>query len=144
PPSSPEGHRDMLGPAAAERFRIAARPVPLYPRHSGKSKFGLGRIPVGVLDLLSVWFQLRFGRKPMLFFGVPGAVIILLGVAVGLYAVIERFVFLRGNRAFLYLVILLVIAGLALFMLGFLGEMVAGMREEVRSLQREVDTCSAA
>ena len=64
---------------------------------------------------------------------------ILLGVGVGIYALIERFVFLRGNRAFLYLVILLVIAGLALFMLGFLGEMVAGMREEVRGLQREVE-----
>ena len=138
-PSRPDWHRYMVVLAAAEGFRIAERPVPLYPRHSGKSKFGLGRIPVGVLDLLSVWFQLRFGRKPMLFFGVPGAVIILLGVAVGIYAVIERFVFLRGNRAFLYLVILLVIAGLALFMLGFLGEMVAGMREEVRSLQREVE-----
>src|SRR5437879_918184 len=75
----------------------------------------------------------------MLFFGVPGAVTILLGVAVGIYALIERFVFLRGNRAFLYLVILLVIAGLALFMLGFLGELVAGMREEGRGLPREVE-----
>src|SRR2546425_6871649 len=129
-PSRPDWHRYMVVLAAAEGFRIAERPVPLYPRHSGKSKFGIGRIPVGVLDLLSVWFQLRFGRKPMLFFGVPGAVTILLGVAVGIYALIERFVFLRGNRAFLYLVILLVIAGLALFMLGFLGEMVAGMRSE--------------
>src|SRR5947208_730019 len=138
-PSRPDWHRYMVVLAAAEGFRIAERPVPLFPRHSGKSKFGIGRIPVGVLDLLSVWFQLRFGRKPMMFFGVPGAVTILLGVAVGIYALIERFVFLRGNRAFLYLVILLVIAGLALFMLGFLGEMVAGMREEVRGLQREVD-----
>src|SRR2546425_12303592 len=79
---------------------------------------------------------MRFGHKPMLFFGVPGAVTILLGVGVGIYALIERFIFLRGNRAFLYLVILLVIAGLALFMLGFLGEMVAGGREGGRVLGR--------
>ena len=138
-PTRPDWHRFMIVIAAAQGFRLAERPVPLHPRRAGKSKFGFGRIPVGVLDLLSVWFQLRFGRKPMLFFGVPGAVIILLGVAVGAYAVIERFVFRHGNRAFLYLVILLVIAGLALFMLGFLGEMVAGMREEVRGLQREVE-----
>src|SRR5205823_6172285 len=82
--------------------------VPLYPRSAGRSKFGIGRIPVGVLDLLSVWFQLRFGRKPMLFFGLPGAVLIFLGIAVGVYALIERFAFQHGNRAFLYLVLLLI------------------------------------
>ena len=98
----------------------------------------MARIPVGALDLLSVWFQLRFGRKPMLFFGLPGAVLSLLGGAVGIYALIERFVLLHGNRAYLYLVLLLVIAGLALFALGFLGEMVAGMREEIRALEREI------
>ena len=138
-PTRPDWHRFMVVIAAAQGFRLAERPVPVHPRRSGKSKFGIARIPVGVLDLLSVWFQLRFGRKPMLFFGLPGAVLILLGGGVGVYAVVERFVFQHGNRAFLYLVLLLVIAGLALFMLGFLGEMVAGMREEVRSLQREVD-----
>jgi len=138
-PTRPDWHRFMIVIAATQGFRLAERPVPLYPRRSGRSKFGIARIPVGVLDLLSVWFQLRFGRKPMLFFGLPGAVLILLGGGVGVYAVIERFAFQHGNRAFLYLVLLLVIAGLALFALGFLGEMVAGMREEVRGLQREVD-----
>ena len=138
-PTRPDWHRFMVVIAASQGFRLAERPVPLHPRRAGKSKFGIGRIPVGALDLVSVWFQLKFGRKPMLFFGLPGAVLILLGVAVGVYALIERFAFQHGNRAFLYLVLLLVIAGVALFMLGFLGEMVAGMREEVRGLQREVD-----
>jgi len=113
--------------------------VPLQPRRAGKSKFGIGRIPVGVLDLMSVWFQLRFGRKPMLFFGVSGAILFLLGVLVGVYALIERFALHQGNRAFLYLVLLLVLAGLILFGFGFVGEMVAGMREEVRTLRRELD-----
>ncbi len=138
-PTRPDWHRFMVVIAAAQGFRLAERSVPLQPRRAGKSKFGIGRIPVGVLDLVSVWFQLRFGRKPMLLFGLPGAVLILLGIAVGVYALIERFAFQHGNRAFLYLVLLLVTAGLALFALGFLGEMVAGMREEVRGLQREVD-----
>ncbi|OLD94184.1 MAG: hypothetical protein AUG79_09350 [Gemmatimonadetes bacterium 13_1_20CM_4_69_16] len=138
-PTRPDWHRFMIVIAATQGFRLAERPVPLYPRRAGKSKFGIARIPVGVLDLLSVWFQLRFGRKPMLFFGLPGAVLILLGFLVGVYALIERYVLLQGNRAFLYLVLLLVIAGLGLFGLGFLGEMVAGMREEVRGLEREVD-----
>jgi len=75
----------------------------------------------------------------MLFFGLPGAVLIFLGIAVGVYALIERFAFQHGNRAFLYLVLLLIIGGLALFVVGFLGEMVATMQEEVRALQRELE-----
>src|SRR5207245_9154672 len=98
--------------------------------------FWIGRMSVGVLDLLSVWFQLRFGRKPMLFFGVPGAALILLGGAVALYALIERYLFQHGNRAFLYLVLLLVLAGLILFGFGFVGEMLAGLREGSISLRR--------
>jgi MFS family permease len=92
-----------------------------------------------MLDLLSVWFQLRFGRKPMLFFGVTGAVLVLLGFLVGVYEMIERYVFQQGNRAFLYLILLLVIAGLILFGFGFVGEMIAGQREEIRALQRNLD-----
>src|SRR5213078_2193996 len=146
------GHRSELGqgvsagsdgrphhPARLASLHGGDRRGPgLPPRRAGKSKFGIGRIPVGVLDLLSVWFQLRFGRKPMLFFGVPGAVLIFLGFLVAVYALIERFVFQQGNRAFLYLVLLLALAGLMLLMFGFMGEMLAGMREEVRGLQREL------
>jgi hypothetical protein len=75
----------------------------------------------------------------MLFFGVSGALLILMGFLVGVYALIERYALQQGNRAFLYLVLLLVLAGLILFGFGFVGEMVAGMREEVRALRREVD-----
>ncbi|HEX9282950.1 MAG TPA: glycosyltransferase family 2 protein [Gemmatimonadales bacterium] len=138
-PTRPDWHRFMIVIAASQGFRLAERPVPVQPRRAGKSKFGIGRIPVGVLDLLSVWFQLRFGRKPMLFFGVTGAVLFLLGFAVGVYALIERYVYGVGFRPLLNLIMLLVLAGLILFGFGFVGEMVAGMREEVRSLGREVD-----
>ncbi len=138
-PLRPDWHRFMVVIAAAEGFRVAQRAVPLHPRRAGKSKFGIGRIPVGMLDLLSVWFQLRFGRKPMLFFGVTGAVLCFSGVLVGVYALFERYALQQGNRAFLYLVLLLVLAGLILFGFGFVGEMLAGMREEVRALERDVN-----
>ena len=138
-PTRPDWHRFMVVIAAADGFRVAQRAVPLHPRRAGKSKFGIGRIPIGVLDLLSVWFQLRFARKPMLFFGLSGAVLILLGFLVGVYAMIERYALHQGNRAFLYLVLLLVLAGLMLFGFGFVGEMIAGMREDVRALGREVE-----
>src|SRR5205809_3587983 len=135
-PTRPDWHRFMVVIAAAQGFRLREHAVSLQPRRAGRSKFGIGRIPVGVLDLVSVWFQLRFGRKPMLFFGVTGAALICLGGAVGAYALVERYVFDHGNRAFLYLVLLLVIAGIALFGFGFVGEMVAEMREELRELLR--------
>jgi glycosyltransferase involved in cell wall biosynthesis len=138
-PTRPDWHRFMVVIAASDGFRVAERPVPLHPRHAGKSKFGMGRIPVGVLDLLSVWFQLRFGRKPMLFFGVTGAVLVFAGFAVFAYALIERYVFGLGFRPLLYLTMVLVLGGLLLFGFGFVGEMVAGMREEVRALLREVE-----
>jgi glycosyltransferase involved in cell wall biosynthesis len=138
-PMRPEWHRYMVVIAAGQGYRLTERPVPLHPRRSGRSKFGIGRIPVGVLDLLSVWFQLRFGRKPMLFFGVTGAILVVLGFLVGLYALYERYALEQGNRAFLYLVLLLVIAGLILFGFGFVGELVAGQREEIRALQRDLD-----
>jgi len=138
-PTRPDWHRFMVVIAAAQGFRLAEQPVPLHPRRAGKSKFGLGRIPVGVLDLLSVWFQLRFGRKPMLFFGVSGAVLLVLGFGVGVYALIERYVYGVGFRPILNLIMLLVLAGLILFGFGFVGEMVAGMREELRAIAREVE-----
>ncbi len=138
-PPRPDWHRFMVVVAAAEGYRLAERPVPLYPRRSGKSKFGLGRIPVGALDLLSVWFQLRFGRKPMLFFGLSGAILICLGFLVGIVALVERYVFHFGYRPLLYLIMLLVITGIALFGFGFVGELVAGVRDDLRALQHDVE-----
>jgi len=139
-PTRPDWHRFMVVIAATQGFRLAQQPIPLHPRRAGKSKFGLGRIPVGVLDLLSVWFQLRFGRKPMLFFGVAGALLFSLGVLVGAVALYLRFGPPRlGFRPLLDLIMVLVISGVSLFGFGFVGEMVAGMREEVRALEREVE-----
>src|SRR5206468_9498900 len=86
------------------------------------------------------WFQLRFGRKPMLFFGVAGALLFLLGFLVGVVALWLRFGPRHvGFRPLLDLIMVLVISGIALFGFGFVGEMLAGMREEVRALQREMD-----
>jgi glycosyltransferase involved in cell wall biosynthesis len=139
-PTRPDWHRFMVVIAAAQGFRLAERPVPLHPRRAGKTKFGLGRIPVGVLDLLSVWFQLRFGRKPMMFFGVAGALLFSLGLVVGGVALYLRFGPPQiGFRPLLDLIMVLVIAGVSLFGFGFVGEMVAGMREELRAVEREIE-----
>jgi glycosyltransferase involved in cell wall biosynthesis len=136
-PPRPDWHRFMVVIGAADGFRVTERPVTLLPRRAGRSKFGLGRIPVGLLDLLSVWFQLRFGRKPLLFFGVSGTVLFLIGFLVGIVAFVLRFAFGYGFRPLLYLVFTLVLSGIALFGFGFVGEMIAGLREEVGALRRE-------
>jgi len=138
-PARPDWHRFMVVLAAAEGFRVVERPVTLQPRRAGKSKFGLGRIPVGAIDLISVWFQLRFGRKPLLFFGLSGGLLFALGVLVGIAAIVLRFGYGIGLRPLLSLVTVLVVAGVALFGVGFLGELLAGAREELRAIQRSVD-----
>ncbi len=137
-PARPDWHRYFAIIAGISGYRLAERPVTLRPRTAGTSKFGMGRIPIGVMDLVSVWFQVRFGRRPMLFFGVLGSLLFLLGFLTGLVALYLRFVMNIGFRPLLNLIETLVIAGIALFGFGFIGEMLAGMREEVREVHRAV------
>jgi glycosyltransferase involved in cell wall biosynthesis len=144
-PARPDWHRYMIVIAHDQGFTVSEIPVPVYPRHAGHSKFGIGRIPVGVLDMLSVWFELRFGRKPLLAFGMMGAGLFLLGVLVGIVALIWRFLIPRewggevGFRPLLNLVETCVIVGSVFFTTGLLGEQIAGQRAEVRELRRQLD-----
>ncbi|MBP2648141.1 MAG: glycosyl transferase family 2 [Gemmatimonadetes bacterium] len=137
-PLRPDWHRYMVVIAAVDGFRLDSRPVPLHPRRYGVSKFNWRRIPVGVIDLISVWFQLRFGRKPMLFFGLGGALLFLVGLLAGITALVLRFGYGYGFRPLLNLVETMVICGVVLFGFGFVGELIAGMREENRALAREL------
>jgi len=135
-PMRPDWHRYMVVIAAADGFRLDSLPVPLYPRQAGVSKFGWKRIPVGVLDLVSVWFQLRFGRKPMLFFGIAGAALFIVGFLAGVIALVLRFGYGVGFRPLLNLVEVMVISGIVLFGFGLMGELIAGMQEELREVAR--------
>jgi glycosyltransferase involved in cell wall biosynthesis len=138
-PLRPDWHRYMVVIAAADGFRLDSLPVPLHPRRAGVSKFGWRRIPVGMFDLLSVWFQLRFGRKPMLFFGIGGATLFVIGLLAGIIALVLRFGFGIGLRPLLNLVETMVISGIVLFGFGLLGEMIAGVQEETRAVARALD-----
>jgi len=137
-PMRPDWHRYMIVIAAEQGFTVSELPVPLHPRHAGKSKFGVGRIPVGVLDMLSVWFELRFGRKPLLLFGMLGAALFIVGVLAGLVAIGIRVFAGIGFRPLLNLVEVCVIVGSVLFVGGLLGEMIAGLRAELRELRRRL------
>ena len=137
-PMRPDWHRFMVVIAAADGFRLTSTPVPLYPRTAGLSKFNWTRIPIGVLDLLSVWFQLRFGRKPMLFFGLAGASLFMVGFIAGVVAVVLRFAMHADVALLVSLVQTMLITGVVLFGFGFVGELVAGLREEQQELARRV------
>jgi glycosyltransferase involved in cell wall biosynthesis len=138
-PLRPDWHRYMIVLAAAQGYSVSEVPVPLYPRHAGRSKFGIGRIPVGVLDMLAVWFELRFGRKPLLLFGMLGAALFLVGLLAGVGAVLWLAVTGQGIRAVWTVVQTCLILGGLLFTTGLLGEMIAGQRAEIAELRRELD-----
>ena len=72
----------------------------------------------------------------MLFFGVGGAVLFVIGLLAGVVALVLRFGYGIGLRPLLNLVETMVISGIVLFGFGLLGEMIAGMREETREIAR--------
>lgn len=131
-------HRYIVPLAHDRGYRIAEVKVPLLPRRHGESKFkGPKRVVIGFLDLLAVKFQLTFMRKPMLFFGSLGLLSFLLGFVAGVVALYLRFARHMGYRPILYLVVLLVLAGIILFVAGFLGELIAGLYNEIQRLQNQ-------
>ena len=142
-PMRPDWHRYMIVLAAAQGFTVTEIPVPLYPRHAGKSKFGLSRIPVGVLDMLSVWFELRFGQKPLLAFGMLGAALFGVGVIAGLTALGWLLVKGEGVRSVWTVIQTCLILGSVFFATGLLGEQIAGQRAEVRELRRRLEEMAA-
>lgn len=143
-PVRPDWHRYMIVLAAAEGYTVTEIPVPLYPRHAGRSKFGLSRIPVGVLDMLSVWFELRFGKKPLLLFGMLGAGLFALGLLAGIVALVVLLVAGEGVRSVWTVIQTCLILGSVLFATGLLGEQIAGQRAELRELRRQLDEVRAA
>jgi len=126
-------HRYMVVWAADRGFRIGEVRVKLYPRHKGKTKFSMWRIPVGVLDLLAVKFQMSFLRKPLLFFGTWGLLLIVLGLCVGGVALYFRFVLGEGYRPLLYFVMLCETVGVMLFAIGFLAEAIVDLGDRMQS-----------
>jgi hypothetical protein len=137
-PVRPDWHRYMIVVAAAWGFSVSEIPVPLYPRHAGRSKFGIGRIPVGVLDMLSVWFELRFGKKPLLLFGMLGFALLAAGVAAFLVALVRLWVSGVGVRWVWTIIQTCLILGSIFFVGGLVGEMIAGQRAELRELRRRL------
>ncbi|MBS1585305.1 MAG: glycosyltransferase family 2 protein [Bacteroidetes bacterium] len=108
--------------------KIGEKVVVHRPRKYGVSKFGWERFINGFLDLLTVQFTSRFGKKPMHFFGVWGTIMFLLGFIITLYLVGARLYYgadygLTGKVGF-YLAIATMIMGTQFFLTGFVSELV--------------------
>ena len=126
-------HRYVPYLAKAAGFnRIGEKVVQHQARKYGVSKFGLDRFVNGYLDLLTLWFQTRFGVKPMHFFGLLGSLMFLIGfIAVIVVGGLKLYNMWAGNHytlvtnsPYFYLALTAMILGTQLFMTGFLGELI--------------------
>ncbi|MBR1550992.1 MAG: glycosyltransferase family 2 protein [Muribaculaceae bacterium] len=112
--------------------KIGEKVVQHQARKYGSSKFGLDRFVNGYLDLLTLWFQAKFGVKPMHFFGLLGSLMFILGfVAVIVVGALKLYNMHAGNHytlvtnsPYFYLALTAMILGTQLFMTGFLGELI--------------------
>ncbi|MDR2120631.1 MAG: glycosyltransferase family 2 protein [Tannerella sp.] len=127
-------HRLIPYLAKMEGFnRIGEKIVKHQARKFGSSKFGLNRFVNGYLDLLTLWFTSRFGKKPMHFFGLWGSVMFLIGFTALIYVLVLKLISMFSgdlrplvtNSAFFYISLTAMILGTQLFLAGFIGELVS-------------------
>ncbi len=120
-----ELHRFIPALAYIEGARIAEIPVKHHARRFGRSKYGLGRTLRVSLDLLNIYFIKTFLTRPMHVFGLGGLIAMTLGIVSGLYLVYVKLALGQdiGDRPLLILSALLVLAGIQLFSIGLLAEL---------------------
>jgi glycosyltransferase involved in cell wall biosynthesis len=107
--------------------KIGEKVVEHRARKYGTSKFGIERFIKGFLDLASILFVGRFGKRPMHFFGSWGTVSFLFGFIVSLYLTISKVFFDKTGltqRPLFFLAILAMIIGSQLFVTGFIAELI--------------------
>ncbi len=108
--------------------KIGEKVVQHQSRKYGVTKFGLSRFIYGPLDLFSIMFMGKFGKRPMHFFGVLGTFISFIGILILAWLSLDKLynhtIGIAERPAF-YLGILLVIVGVQLFIAGFLGELIS-------------------
>jgi len=132
-------HRYIVALAVDKGYSVTEVKVQLYPREKGSQKYGgKGRVLIGLLDLVAVKFQISLIKKPLLLFGTVGLISLLAGAIIGTYALYLRFIRGIGVRPLLYLVSLLILAGLSLFTVGFLAETLASLAARMERLEKKV------
>ncbi len=108
--------------------KIGEKVVEHRPRKYGVTKFGMERLVKGYLDLLSITFISKFGKRPMHLFGTLGTLLFIVGFAIGIYLTVEKYffeVYKMTERPLFYLGLLAMVIGSQLFVTGFLAEMIS-------------------
>ncbi len=110
--------------------KIGEKPVHHQERKYGVTKFGLERFVNGFLDLFSITFLGKFGKRPMHFFGLIGTLMFAIGFAFFLWLGIDKLFIdktarLLAGRTEFYIALVAMIMGVQMFLAGFLGEMIA-------------------
>lgn len=113
--------------------RIGEKVIQHQARKYGKTKFGYSRFINGFLDLFSVVFVSKFGKRPMHFFGLIGTLMFLLGGGITIWLIARKiYESTKGlpfrqvtDQPLFYIALLAVVLGVMLFLAGFLGELIA-------------------
>jgi len=141
-----EMHRYIPVLAKWAGFRnIQEQVVQHYPRKYGTTKFGAGRFVKGFLDLLSIFFVGKFGKRPMHFFGTIGVISFLIGLFITIYLIGDKLVSIAAgtdyrnvtDQPMFYLALAAVIIGTQLFLTGFIAELVSRNGTERNNYQIE-------
>ena len=121
-----ELHRYLPALAYWQGFRVTEIPVTHHPRKFGKSKFGSSRFFKGFLDLLSIVFTNRYGKRPLHLFGTLGTLMAIAGFIIDIWLTVEWALGLTSlsNRPLLLLGLLLILVGALLISTGLLGELI--------------------
>jgi glycosyltransferase involved in cell wall biosynthesis len=129
-----EMHRYIPVIAKSAGFKkIGEQVVEHRARKYGTTKFGLDRFVNGLLDLLTIFFMGKFGKKPMHFFGVYGLLSFILGFSIAMYLLLSKLIHvinherapLVADSPLFYLGLVCMIIGTQLFLAGFLGELIS-------------------
>ncbi|MDB4121754.1 glycosyltransferase family 2 protein [Flavobacteriaceae bacterium] len=115
--------------------KIGEKIVQHQARKYGSTKFGVDRFTHGFLDLLTLWFFSRFGRRPMHLFGALGAFMLTIGFLFAFYLGVDKlFINTTGRliteRPQFYIALTAMIIGSQLFLAGFLGELLLRSKKE--------------
>lgn len=132
-----EMHRYIPVIAKWAGFRkIGEKVVEHRARKYGTTKFGWERFINGFLDLTTITFVSKFGKRPMHFFGLYGTLCFLIGLGMSIYLIISKFVsaeFGLTNKPGFYIALTAMIIGMQLFLAGFIAELVSRNSSERNS-----------
>ncbi len=113
-------------------FKITEKEVQHQARKYGTTKFGVNRFIYGFLDLISIWFLSKFGRRPMHLFGALGVLMFIIGfVTAGWIGLSKLYKLYHGipnilvvDNPWFYIALIVMVIGTQFFLAGFLGELI--------------------